>query len=118
MRRSSIWVLVLVITCLSFSQTASAWPWRRRTNNTTTSRSWPTSISSSDQARAQYKAGLMARQRRMSHGVAPLIGHYEGIGRGTSRYCSTCTPRRGMTLTADAAVRSSGGTWYRVRAWR
>lgn len=69
------------------------------------------------QAQAQYKANLMASRGVMSHGVSALVGSFEGIGCGSSRNCSTCVPKRGMTLVADAAAYGNG-RWYRVRAWR
>ena len=92
-----------------------------RTTNTSTNTNVSTTVrvnvGGSDQARAQHKANLMASRGRLSHGIAPLCATFEGIGMGGSRNCGTCTPRRGMTLTADAAAYGNG-RWYRVRGWR
>lgn len=111
--------LLLFVVCLSFASPADAFIFRRWRRTSTVQTSWPSNISSSDQARAQHKANVMANRGVMSHGVAPMVGSFEGIGYGGSRNCGTCTPRGRMTLTADAAAFSSStGRWYRVRAWR
>lgn len=113
------WILgfVLISVC-SISTDANAWRLFRRRGSSNTTYSSQANVGGSYQAQAQYKANLMASQRRMSHGVSSLVAGYEGIGMGTSRNCSTCTPRGRMTLVADAAAQSSNGMWYRVRAWK
>ena len=115
MRRILLTCLLFVVG-VSFCSDADAWPFRRRTRGSSNS-TWNTNVGGSDQARAQNKANIMAARGVMSHGVAPLVGSFEGIGYGSSRNCGTCTPRSRMTLTADAAAYGNG-RWYRVRAWR
>ena len=73
-------------------------------------------MSGGDQARAQAEANLMARTGNRGH-VGGTIGRFEGVGWAMSGTPTTCTPPRGMTLTADALARGPGGV-YRVRAWR
>ena len=72
--------------------------------------------SGGDQARAQAEANLMARTGNRGH-VGGTIGRFEGVGWAMNGTPTTCTPPRGMTLTADAIARGPGGV-YRVRAWR
>lgn len=71
-----------------------------------------------DQDACQRKANILASRRVLSHGVAPIIGFFEGIGCGGSPNCATCVPSRGMRLTGDAVARSPNGMYYRVRSWR
>ena len=124
-RRKKIFgvLALLLIGMVLASSKAEAWPriFRRgRSSSSTTysSRGYPQNVGGSPQARAVYKANLMARTGRYGHGVAPLVASFEGIGRGSSPNCGTCTPRRGMTLVADASAWCpSRGCWYRVRGW-
>ena len=73
-------------------------------------------VGGSDQARAQAEANQMARTGNRGH-VGGTIGRFEGVGWAMSGTPTTCTPPRGMRLTADAIARGPGGV-YRVRAWR
>ena len=73
-------------------------------------------MSGGDQARAQAEANQMARTGARGH-VGGTIGRFEGVGWAPGGTPTTCTPPRGMTLTADAVARGPGGV-YRVRAWR
>jgi len=108
--------LAVLFVGLSFCTESQAFRlFRRRSTNTNVS---SVQLSGSDQQRCQQKANIMASRHRMSHGVAALVGAFEGIGTGGSRNCGTCTPRRGMKLTGDGAAQSSNGTWYRCRSWR
>ncbi len=71
------------------------------------------------QAQAEAEARKMAARRYKGHiqGVVPGV-RFCGVGwSSSSRNAPTCTPRGGMTLVADAAVRGADG-WYRVRYWR
>jgi len=70
-----------------------------------------------DQARCQQEANIMASRRFCGH-VGSCIGSFEGVGRGSSPNCNTCTPSRPMRLTGDAAAQGPDGRWYRVRSWR
>lgn len=74
---------------------------------------------SAAQAHAQREANLMARLGRMGHllGVAPGA-RFSGVGYGPTPNCNTCTPRRRMTLVADAVARGRNGYYYRSRHWR
>ena len=81
-----------------------------------TQRQAPAGVGGSDQQRAQAEANQMARTGNRGH-VGGTIGRFEGVGWAMSGTPSTCTPGRGMTLTADAIARGPGGV-YRVRAWR
>ena len=109
--------IVFVLLSVSLVSIADARIFGRRRVSTKTYSSSVSVTTGSDQQRAQAKANVMASRRVMSHNVAPLVGNFEGIGVGSSRNCSTCTPNRGMRLTADAAAYANG-RWYRVRAWR
>ena len=72
-----------------------------------------------DQQRCQAEASYMAARNIRNTHVGPTIGHFEGIGWGSSPNCRTCTPRRGrMTLTGDAVARTANGYYVRVRSWR
>ena len=81
-----------------------------------TSRQAPAGVGGSDQQRAQAEANQMARTGNRGH-VGGTIGRFEGVGWAMGGTPNTCTPGRGMTLTADAIARGPGGV-YRVRAWR
>lgn len=124
-RRSVVGILICVVIGIVLVDSASAWPriFRRRrstysSRTYSSSRSWPSNVGGSPQARAVYKANLMARTGKYGHGVAPLVARFEGIGRGGSPNCGTCTPRRGMTLVADASAWCpSRSCWVRVRGW-
>ena len=70
-----------------------------------------------DQERCQKEAAYMAQYGIRGH-VGTNIGGFEGVGWGNSPNVPTCTPRRFMRLTGDAAVRATNGVWYRVRSWR
>ena len=70
-----------------------------------------------DQDRCQAEANYMAKHNIFRH-VGPCIGRFEGIGRGYSPKCGTCTPRYRMTLTGDATAKCPNGMWIRVRSWR
>ena len=74
---------------------------------------------SAAQTHAQREANLMASRLRMGHllGVAPGA-RFSGVGMGLTPNCRTCTPRRGMTLIADAVARGRNGYYYRSRHWR
>lgn len=122
MKRITLSLIVMFAVIALVQEDASAWRLFRRRTTTTTScpngQCRPASLSGNDQQRCQQKAQIMASRRVMSHGVAPIVGTFEGIGMGSSRNCGTCTPRRGMTLTGDGAAQASNGTWYRCRSWR
>lgn len=69
-----------------------------------------------DQQRAQAEANYMAQNGIKGH-VGGQIGNFEGCGWSSGGTPPTCTPGRGMTLTADAIAYGRDGA-YRVRAWR
>ena len=124
LRRSAVkkWIVSFVLLAIVVMSTeANARRWFRRSSNNNCSNgnctTSSTQLTGSDQQKCQQKAQIMASRRTMSHRVAPLIGNYEGIGMGTSRYCGTCTPR-GMSLSGDGAAQASNGMWYRCRSWR
>ncbi len=80
------------------------------------SRRWRIRINPVIQAEALREARLMAARNIRGH-VGRTLGRFEGCGWSSgSPEPPTCTPRRGMTLVADAIARGPRG-WYRVRAW-
>ncbi len=64
-----------------------------------------------DQGKCEIEAQYMHDHNIHGH-VFGLIGIFEGCGWGGTN-CTTCTPRRRMTLTGDAQVGR-----FRVRSWR
>ena len=112
MRKLKVVLLVVLVLCVC----SDVFAFGRRRNRTysrttTTYRSSGPSFSGTDQERAYAEARYMHENRIYRH-VGGLIGHFEGFGIGGPN-CATCTPRGGMTLTADAHYGN-----VRVRAWR
>lgn len=72
-----------------------------------------------DQAAAERKIEYMIRNNIINRHVGPMVGGFEGIGYSTSpTNIRTCTPRRGMVLTADVVRQTRSGLWLRLRIWR
>jgi len=106
-------LFVVMFACLvACCSDAHARRWfRGRNYSTTTYRSSGPTFSGTDQERAYQEAKYMHENRIYRH-VGGVIGAFEGFGIGGPG-CATCTPRGGMTLTADAHYGN-----VRVRAWR